>query len=338
METGNWQLGTGRRLVATGDSNRPPGQLVSVGTHHLYISCQGTGAPAVVFDAALGASSVSWSLVQPTVARLTRACTYDRAGMGWSNGGPLPRTAGRMSAELHTLLQTAAVPPPYVLVGHSFGGFVMRIFAATYPVETAGLVLVDPAHPEHWLTPSERERHEIDRGVRLCGYGVIAARLGLARLVAALVGVGALAPARALVKAISRGRLRREDEFVLAPIWKLPPDARRPLRRFWTQPKFFEALGSQIGSVCESAREVQETVGGGYGDLPLVTISSSNPDPVRARRQEDLARLSSRGRHIVASDSGHWIPLDQPQIVIDTIADMIRSIGCGRASGFIPGV
>jgi pimeloyl-ACP methyl ester carboxylesterase len=247
--------------------------------------------------------------------------------MGWSEAGPLPRTAGRIASELHALLQAAAISPPYLLVGHSFGGFVIRIFASRYPAETAGLVLIDPAHPEHWLDPSERERHEIDRGVRLCRYGEIGARLGLARLVAGLAGIGALGPARTLAWAIGRGRLHQEDEGVLAPVWKLPPEARRPLRWFWTQPKFFEALGSQIGSVCQSAREVEDSVGAGYGNLPLVTISSSNPDTVRARRQENLARLSSRGRHIVASASGHWIPLDQPQIVIDAIADMVRTIG-----------
>jgi pimeloyl-ACP methyl ester carboxylesterase len=246
--------------------------------------------------------------------------------MGWSDPGPLPRTAGRLADELHTLLQHASVPAPYVLVGHSFGGFVTRIFAARHPSETAGLILLDPAHPDQWRAPSERERREIDRGVRLCRYGVIAARLGVARLVATLVGIGALAPARVLAKAVSRGSLRREDEGVLAPIWKLPAEARRPLRRFWTQRKFYEALGSQIGSICTSAREVEEIAGAGYEDLPLVTISSSHPDPVRIRRQEALARLSSRGRHVVAHDSGHWIPLDQPQVVIEAIADMVKTV------------
>lgn len=304
----------------------PPGRLVSVGTHRLHIDCQGAGTPAVVFDAALGASSVSWSLVQPAIARLTRACTYDRAGMGWSDPGPLPRTAGRLADELHALLQHAAVPPPYVLVGHSFGGFVTRIFAARHPSETAGLILLDPAHPDQWRAPSERERREIDRGVRLCRYGEIAARLGVARLVATLIGIGALGAARVVARAAGRGSLRREDEGVLAPVWKLPPEARRPLRGFWTQRKFYEALGSQIGSISASAREVEEIAGAGHGDLPLVTISSSHPDPIRVRRQEALARLSSQGRHIVAPDSGHWIPLDRPEVVIEAIAEMVKTV------------
>lgn len=302
-----------------------PGRLVDVGTHRLHIHCQGEGQPSVVFDAALGASSVSWTLVQPAVARVTRACAYDRAGLGWSDAGPMPRTAGRIADELRTLLHAASVPPPFVLVGHSYGGFVMRIFASRYRAETAGLVLIEPAHPEEWLEPGERERAQIDRGVRLCRHGAVAARLGLARVVAGLVGIGALGPARALARVLGRGRLRPEDEAVLAPIWKLPPAARRPLRDFWTETKFFEALGSQIGSIGESARDVADTAGSGYGDLPLITLSSGRPDPVRAGRQEALARRSSRGRHVVVGDSGHWIPLDRPQAVIDSIAEVVRT-------------
>jgi pimeloyl-ACP methyl ester carboxylesterase len=299
---------------------------VSIGGHRLHIHCEGTGAPAVVFDAALGASSVSWTLVRPVIARITRACVYDRAGFGWSEAGPLPRSAGRAAGELHELLQRARVSPPYVLVGHSFGGLVARIFAARHPTETAGLVLVDPAHPEDWLEPPEEERRRIERGARLCRHGSMAARLGVARIVAALVAVGALAPARALVRVVSRGRLRRDDEGILAPMWKLPVAARRPLRQFWTEPKFYDALGSQIASICTSAREVMEAAPGGYGDLPLVTISSTNPPADRLARQEAVARLSTRGRHVIASDSGHWIPLDQPQVVIDAILEVINQI------------
>src|SRR5829696_239955 len=95
----------------------PPGRLVAAGSHHLHLHCAGAGAPAVIFDAALGGSSISWSLVQPAVAALTHCCTYDRAGFGWSEAGPLPRTAGRIAEELHLLLQRADVPAPYVLVG-----------------------------------------------------------------------------------------------------------------------------------------------------------------------------------------------------------------------------
>jgi len=274
-------------------------------------------------DSALAGSSISWSLIQPDVSRLTRACSYDRAGFGWSDAGPMPRTAGRVADELRALLNRGGVAPPFVLVGHSFGGLVMRVFAARYRSDVSGLVLVDPAHPEDWVTPAPKEQIKIDRGIKLCRSGATAARFGAARLVSGLVTFGLFGVARGLAAVVSRGGLSREDEGVLAPYWKLPLETRKPLRQFWTQEKFFAALGSQIASISTSAAETLAASAGGYGDLPLVTISSTDPGDYRLRQQEALARLSRRGRHVVASKSGHWIPLDQPQVVIDAIREVL---------------
>jgi pimeloyl-ACP methyl ester carboxylesterase len=236
-----------------------PGRLVDVGGFRLHLHCAGSGAPAVVMDAALAGSSISGSLIQPDVARLTRACSYDRAGFGWSDAGPMPRTAGRVADELRVLLDRGGVAPPFVLVGHSFGGLVMRIFAARYRGEVSGLVLVDPAHPEDWVTPAPKEQIKIDRGIKLCRSGATAARFGAARLVSGLVTFGLFGVARGLATVVSRGGLSREDEGVLAPYWKLPLETRRPLRQFWTQEKFFAALGSQIASISASAAETRRT-------------------------------------------------------------------------------
>ena len=300
-----------------------PGRLVDTGGLRLHLNCLGSGTPAVVFEAALGGSSISWSLIQPEVARLTRACSYDRAGFGWSDAGPMPRTAGRVADELRVLLDRGGVPPPFVLVGHSFGGLVMRIFAARHPSEVAGLVLVDPAHPEDWVKPAPKEQIKIDRGIRLCRSGATAARFGAARVVSGLVTIGLFGVARGLARVVSRGGLSREDEGILAPLWKLPPEARKPLRQFWTHEQFFDALGSQIASISTSAAETLDASAGGFGNLPLVTISSTDPGDYRLRQQDALARLSRRGRHLVASNSGHWIPLDQPQVVIDAIRGVL---------------
>ena len=301
----------------------PPGQLIDVGGFRLHIHCSGEGSPSIVLDAALGGSSLSWSLVQPELARLSRVCSYDRAGFGWSDAGPMPRTAGRIADELRTLLDRAGVPPPYLLVGHSFGGLVALIFAHRFARETAGMVLVDPAHAEDWVKPAPKEQVLIDRGVRLCRYGAVTARVGVARAVAALVGLGQLTLARGLVKVASRGRLSQQDEAILAPAWKLPPEVRPALAQFWTKPKFFEALGSQIESICVSAAEVLDATAQGFGDLPLITISSTNPGDYRLRQQDRMAALSTRGRHIMASNSGHWIPLDQPDAVIDAVKEVL---------------
>jgi pimeloyl-ACP methyl ester carboxylesterase len=304
--------------------------MVSLGTHRLHLHCMGSGDPAVVFDAALGGSALSWTLVQPEVARFSRACAYDRAGFGWSDAGPRPRTAGRIAEELRELLRQADVPPPYVLVGHSFGGMVVQIFASRYRDDTAGLVLVDPAHPEDWVTPNEYDRRQMERGIRLCRRGELAARLGLARAVAALVAIGALSKARTLARILSRSGLRPEDESLLAPMWKLPREVRRSLLWYWTKPKFFQALGSQIESVCASAREVADTRSAGFGDLPLVTISASNTTSERLGYQERLSRLSSRGRHVAASAGGHWVPLDEPRTVIDAVRDVVNAVRPGQ--------
>jgi pimeloyl-ACP methyl ester carboxylesterase len=304
----------------------PPGQLVDVGGFRLHVKCDGEGAPAVIFDAALGGSSISWAWVQPEIARTNRTCIYDRAGYGWSDAGSFPRTAGRMADELRTLLDRIGVRPPFVLVGHSFGGLIMRIFAARHPDEVVGLVLVDPAHPEDWVSPAPKEQIKIDRGVRLCRYGAGAARIGIARLVAALGSAGIFGAARLIVRIISRGQLKREDEGILAPVWKLPPEARVPLQQFWTDEKFFRSLGSHIESVCISARETLDASRQGYGDLPLITISSTDPGDYRLRQQDALARLSTRGRHIVATQSGHWVPLDEPATVITAIRDVLAQI------------
>jgi len=323
-------------MTPTGRATRrffpPPGQLVDIGTHRLHLRCEGSGTPPVVFDAALGASSLSWSLVSPGVAATTRSCTYDRAGFGWSDAGPLPRNAGRVAEELYELLRRAAVPMPCVLVGHSFGGLVMRLLAARHPDAAAALVLLEPAHPEDWIRLSDEQRKLIARGARLCRHGAVAARLGLARLVSALVSAGALGPARAIVKVISRGGLRRDDEGILAPVWKLPPDARGVLKRMWTQPAFFEALGSQIESICESAGQAAREAPDWYGDVPLVVMTAAGAGEPRMRADAALARRSARGRHIIVAGSGHWIPLDAPDAVVGTIANIVQELRAARSA------
>ena len=304
----------------------PPGALLNVGSHRLHIRCAGDGGPAVIFDAALGGSSLSWSLVHPAIARVTQACSYDRAGFGWSDAGPLPRTAGRIADELHALLAAADVKPPYVLVGHSYGGLVTYLYAARHTENIAGLVFIEPAIAEEWANPTDNQRALIARGVRLCRYGATAARHGVAQLVSTLVRAGALGPARLVAGLVSRGGLRREDEGILAPIWKLPPDARGVLRHMWTQPKFFEALGSQIETICESAAEAMRAGPLDYGDIPLIVISSARSSQQRLKADAELARHSTHGRHILAAESGHWIPLDTPQVVIDAITAMIADL------------
>jgi pimeloyl-ACP methyl ester carboxylesterase len=296
----------------------------SVGGYCLHMRSMGEGSPTVVFESALGGSSLSWALVCSDVAEFTRACSYDRAGLGWSDADPMPpRTAQRIVKELHTLLTNAGMKGPYVLVGHSFGGLTTRLYASQYPEEVVGMVLVDPAHPSQWLQMTEDQRERLETGVRLSRRGGILARLGIARLTAFLVSAGALGLARFSVSLVSGGALNQRAERILAPVKKLPSELWPILRAIWVQPKFFEALASEIECLPESAAQVAAT--GDYGDIPLVILSAGNPTAAQTMEQEAVARLSSKGKIIVVPNSGHWIQLDQPRFVIDAIREVLQS-------------
>jgi pimeloyl-ACP methyl ester carboxylesterase len=128
-----------------------PGEMVSVGNHKLHINCIGQGSPTVITESGASGTSIEWSAwVQPLVAKATRVCAYECAGLGWSEGGPESRDARQIASELHTLLANADIRGPYVLVGHSVGGHYARVYADRYPEEVAGMVLVDSSHPEQF--------------------------------------------------------------------------------------------------------------------------------------------------------------------------------------------
>ena len=137
-------------IMSAGDTERypPAGRLVDVGGHRLHLHCAGDGSPTVIMEGGSGGNILHWMTVQPLIGMSTRVCAYDRAGMGWSEPGPLPRTPQRIVAELHTLLVAAGVPGPYVLVGHSLGGKYVRLYANEYPQDVAGMVLIDSRHED----------------------------------------------------------------------------------------------------------------------------------------------------------------------------------------------
>jgi pimeloyl-ACP methyl ester carboxylesterase len=299
----------------------PPGRLVDLGSHRLHFVAMGEGAPAVVMEAGLPGSVLSWCWVQPEIAKFTRACSYDRAGLGWSDAGPMPRTAGRIAEELHRLLGRAGVPPPYVLVGHSFGGLTVRLFAARYPGEVAGMVLVDPIGPGEWLAPDGRQKRELRGGARLCRRGAWLARLGIARGISVLVRLGALRAVRFSVSLASSGALG-ETESMLGPLEKLPRELRSIVPLFWLQPKFYRALASQIESLPESAAQA---AGASAGSWPMIVLSSAQVEPRRRVEQQALAGSSPQGSYVVVPASGHWIQLDRPEAVVAAVREVVEA-------------
>jgi pimeloyl-ACP methyl ester carboxylesterase len=300
----------------------PPGRLIDVGGHRLHFHRAGVGSP-VILESALGGSSLTWHHVQPMLSGFAAACTYDRAGFGWSDAGPLPRTAGCIVSELRALLRAADLAPPFVLVGHSFGGLTARLYAQRYASDVRALVLLDPASPEDWRDPTPERRAQIARAIRLCRHGERAARLRLTDVIVTLVLAGALEPARALGRLATRGEFSRLDEGVLVPAGKLPPDVLDLAIRTWTHPRFFQALGSQLACLSASAAELDDDHD--FGSLPLLVVSAgTGADERQLGHHARLASCSRHGRHVIAGGSGHWIPLDRPDAVVDAVREVLR--------------
>lgn len=275
-----------------------PGELVDVGGYKLHIDCIGQGSPTVILDSGLGDTYISWQKVQPQIAQFTRVCSYDRSGLGYSDSSPRPRTSENIAEELHTLLHHAGIPPPYILVGHSMGGFDVRLYASIYRNEVAGMVLVDSSHPEQRkrLLPAVLD---LDASwVRQQEFLEFTMPFGIPRLL---------------------GFCDRD------------PEVRAAECNFHSAR---EAV-AELKSVSESAAQTART--GLFGDLPLAVLSS-DPDHPRPdlpedlvkptndawqQMQEELSHLSTKGTRVVAKGSGHYIQINRPEVVIEAV----RNIG-----------
>src|SRR5262245_39082736 len=146
-----WPLMVAAQTPVPAPPFAPPGKLIDIGGYRLHLNCTGNKSPTVVLIAGAGDFSFDWSLVQPGIAQFARVCSYDRAGFAWSDPGPTPRTMKQEAFELHTLLRAARIKGPYLLVGHSLGGLITRIYLDQYPPEVAGIVLLDSTHEDTTL-------------------------------------------------------------------------------------------------------------------------------------------------------------------------------------------
>jgi pimeloyl-ACP methyl ester carboxylesterase len=300
----------------------PPGRLVRLNKRRMHIHVTGEGTPTVVFESGMGASCLSWTRVQPQVARFCRAVSYDRAGHGWSDPAREPRTAQQIAQELHVLLDAAGVLGPYVLVGHSFGGYVNRAFAHMYRDEVVGMVLVDSVHPAEWENPTPEQLRIIEVGLRYAWIAVWLARLGFVRFCLAQLARGSPRLGRAAVRAFGVGTAAAVQR-IAGEIRKLPAPILPVVRALWSQPKNFMSLGQHVAALPVSAAQAAAVCS--LGDLPLVVLSGDHHAAPYTDWQGDLAQLSSCGRHVVASDSGHWIHLDHPELVTRAIREVVAA-------------
>lgn len=282
--------------ASDGRNHSAPGELIDVGGYRLHLNCTGEGAPTVILDAGLGGSSLDWSLVQPELSRTTRTCSFDRAGMGWSDPGQGERTPAHIADELAMLLDRGDIDGPYVLVAHSLAGKNARVFARRHREDVVGLVLIDARHEyvDEQTSASEQEAFLAALDGQSFQYGA-ARRLGIVRLFG--------------------------DQF--AGVRSMPAPMRRDIALMATRPEAVAATTEEAHARAASDDVLRNAPS--LGDPPLVAIAAgvNMSEPRWAEGQRRLAALSTSGRLIVAEGSSHAVAWDDPGLVIATILEVI---------------
>jgi pimeloyl-ACP methyl ester carboxylesterase len=286
--------------------NPPPGESYAVDGYKMHIYCSGSGTPTIVLDAGLGNDALIWGAVQPELSRTTRVCAYDRAGFGWSDARPAPRDADHIAQELHGLLMHANVTGPVVLMGHSISGIYMRDYATRYPADVSGIVFVDGSTPLQQDNP-------------------------------AFKAAAAAGPPQWLLTIIMKSAY-------IAGIPRLFGECSQPFPGFDAHTAKLQAedmchpqFGGMAGEMDNFHRSGEETVHAGpYGALPILVFSQ---DPGKTKggmppqmasawnqMQEDLKKLSTRSRRIIARDSTHYIQLDRADLLKKEVPTFIEQI------------
>jgi pimeloyl-ACP methyl ester carboxylesterase len=329
--------GLGYEMTASWQDQKafpPPGHLVNVGGYRLHLLQAGEGSPTVVMDSGLGSSSLYWGKVMPLLAKQTRVCLFDRAGYGWSDPGSTPRTTQQIVTELHTLLENARIPGPYILVGWSFGGFTARMYAHQYPGEVAGVVLVESAHEEQF----ERYVPTILAGVKKTGLNLepLMRMLGGPERTHTLVEMTvSRIHFLKLFTGLTRWGRRSEQG---GDFWKgYPVGTQERLRYCELQHGYVPAVLGEQKAWEESIAQIRQVRD--LGNLPLIVVSRKQdlkgpfPEWFPAMEieqqwqtmQSDLLHLSKRSKQVFASPSDHLVPHWQPQTVADSVMELVQA-------------
>jgi pimeloyl-ACP methyl ester carboxylesterase len=297
-----------------------PGRCIDIGDgHKLYLLEKGEGGPTVLFEAGIAATNLNWFHVQETVAQFTHTVSYDRGGLGWSGPSRTARTPTNCAAELHDLLARAGIKPPYILVGHSFGGLVMRRYALSFPEDVAGVVLVDPMRCDEWPPENPGRQTEVDRAKRMSSYAVPIARFGLARL-----AVTSLLCRSGRISGHLAGAAGQSGKHVLARVTsevsKMPKGVWPIVAAHWSRPGYYIGMRNHVSSVPDTVREMRDAEP--IRDIPVLLLTPGKSTPLS---EACLRQIGDNVQQVIAPTSAHWIHLDQPELVIDAIQSMVAA-------------
>jgi pimeloyl-ACP methyl ester carboxylesterase len=289
------------------------------GKRSLYLVEKGSGNPTVLFEAGIAATNLNWFHIQEPVSRFASTVSYDRGGLGWSSPCRTPRTPSNIATELHQLLEGACIKPPYILVGHSFGGLVMRRFALNYPEEVVGMVLVDPMRCEEWPPLCPSKQAELNRGKKLFRVAIPFARIGVTRLAVTSLFLRSGRTAQRLAGAAGNGGQHVLDR-IRDEVGKMPREVWPVIAAHWSRPDNFKGMRSHVEAVPDTVREMQNAES--IQSIPVLVLTPGKSAPLS---DDCLDRIGNNVRQMIAPASAHWIHLDQPDLVIDSIRKMVRA-------------
>ena len=285
----------------------------------LYLFELGTGEPTVLFEAGIGATHLNWCHIQESIADSARTASYDRCGLGWSSRCRTARTPGNIATELHQMLDRAGLKPPFVLVGHSFGGLVMRRYALLYPGEVAGVVLIDPMRCDHWPPLDPSKQSQLDLGRRLIRFAMPVASCGFARLLVSLLFRRASHVSDQIVGAAGAHKLHVLTR-IKTEVGKMPRKVWPAVAAHWSRPGFYAGIRSHIVSIPATVTEMDAVPP--IHEIPVTVLTPGNAAPLS---QEQLNRIGDSIHQVIARESEHWIHLDEPDLVIDSIRAMVAA-------------
>ena len=292
-------------------------------SRRIHWDSRGQGSPAVVLESGLAATSLSWALVQDKLALHTRVCSYDRAGLGWSDRDPGTLSVDAILRDLEILIHSRLDGDPLLLAGHSFGGMLVRAYACRHPERVAGLVLVDPVSIERWAGCGELERRRLRMGAKLSRRGAWLAELGVVRLCLQIVAAGHTGLPKLIARA-SAGPGSSMVSRLTGEIRRLPPELWPVVRAHWSRASSFRVMAGYLDALPESASATQHlTV---PREIPVTILSAQSATAAERDERDRWASESVRGRHLLVPDCGHWIQLEKPDVIAEAITGMVNLV------------